>query len=445
MRESRLSVLVNGFFFLLAGVAAVWALVAVFFDSHEHNWTLVLFIVALWAVVAYWFLPRIHKVLSAMYVPNYFIGRSRTSEGIMGDPINIAFDGSADHIHRMMQAAGWTLAEPVNLSSGLKIVEATVTRKSYPTAPVSTLEVFERMQDFAYQQEIGGSPGKRHHIRFWHCPPDWPLPGGRRVGWVAAGTYDRSVGLSLFTLQVTHKIGDDIDGERDHVLDSLREVDPNLRVDWIEDFSTAYHSRNGGGDLIATDGNLAIVDLTEVPRTVPTPDLKAIESMAEAPDPTADDPRVEIEKIPRPGGVYLAVAVILAMVAAEAWRMIRIIADPKVVDSLNIPNLAPEHVFTAGIVISAALIVLLILLGLGMWFGYRGARIALVLVVGFEVVHTFLLWVARDYAIDRYSNMLSLSIAIIMLVVLTSPSVTSFALSRVEFRRQRDAYLQQLA
>ena len=104
VREPRWSVLVNGFFFLLAGVAAVWALVAIFFSSHDHNWTLIFFVIALWAVVAYWLLPRIHKVLSAMYVPNYFIGRSRTSDGIMGDPINVAFDGSADHIHRMMQA-----------------------------------------------------------------------------------------------------------------------------------------------------------------------------------------------------------------------------------------------------------------------------------------------------------------------------------------------------
>ena len=32
----------------------------------------------------------------------------------------------------------------------------------------------------------------------------------------------------------------------------------------IRDFSTGYHSRNGGGDLIETDGDLPIVDLTGV-------------------------------------------------------------------------------------------------------------------------------------------------------------------------------------
>ena len=29
----------------------------------------------------------------------------------------------------------------------------------------------------------------------------------------------------------------------------------------IRDFSTGYHSRNGGGDLIQTDGDLPILDL----------------------------------------------------------------------------------------------------------------------------------------------------------------------------------------
>ena len=53
-------------------------------------------------------------------------------------------------------------------------------------APASPLFIFGRQQDFAYQQEVDGSPGKRHHIRFWRCPPGWVLPGravcGRMAG-----------------------------------------------------------------------------------------------------------------------------------------------------------------------------------------------------------------------------------------------------------------------
>ena len=34
----------------------------------------------------------------------------------------------------------------------------------------------------------------------------------------------------------------------------------------IRDFSTGYHSRNGGGDTIQTDGDLPVIDLRGVVR-----------------------------------------------------------------------------------------------------------------------------------------------------------------------------------
>lgn len=111
---------------------------------------------------------------------------------------------------------------------------------------------------------MDGSPEKRHRVRFWRCPDGWLLPGGRRVDWLAAGTFDTSVGLSLFTLQVTHRIDADTDIERDHIVASVREADPRVVVEVLRDFSTGYHSRNGGGDSIRTDGDLPIVDVRQV-------------------------------------------------------------------------------------------------------------------------------------------------------------------------------------
>jgi LssY C-terminus len=131
------------------------------------------------------------------------------------------------------------------------------------------LHLFDRQQDFAYQQEVAGNPSKRHHVRFWRCPEGWMLPGGYPVDWLAAGTYDKSVGLSLFTLQVTHKIEENTDIERDFIVETLSAASPEIEVEVIEDFSTGYHSRNGGGDLIITDGHLPIIDVRgiEVPET----------------------------------------------------------------------------------------------------------------------------------------------------------------------------------
>src|SRR4029079_15515548 len=76
-----------------------------------------------------------------------------------------------------------------------------------------------------------------------------------------AGTYDRAVGLSLMTLQVTHRIAPDIDAELDHTVTTLLEASPAVTVDLIRHFSSGYHSRNGGGDAIVTDGDLPVVDV----------------------------------------------------------------------------------------------------------------------------------------------------------------------------------------
>jgi hypothetical protein len=90
------------------------------------------------------------------------------------------------------------------------------------------------------------------------------LPGGFQVDWLAAGTYDRSVGLSLFTGQITHKIAKDVDVERDHIVASLTAATPATELEVLANFASGYHSRNGGGDLIETDGNLPVLDLTRV-------------------------------------------------------------------------------------------------------------------------------------------------------------------------------------
>ena len=258
-REKR----IDNTFFLLAGLAAIWLAGEYFKLSFVLDFRLLLIIPA-WGVIAYLTLPRLHRILTRVYVPNYFIGRTRTSDGLLGDPVNIAFDGTAEQLHRSMTEAGWTVADPVTFRSSAKIVWSSITRASYPAAPVSPLILFDREQDLAYQQEVDGSPSRRHHIRLWRCPKDWPLPGGHRVDWVGSASYDTAVGVSFFTLQVTHRIAADIDRERDHVVSTVRSYVPESSVSMIEDFSTGYHHVNGGGDKIHTDGDLPIVDVSRV-------------------------------------------------------------------------------------------------------------------------------------------------------------------------------------
>lgn len=266
-RRGRVSVtaVLDEFFFIFAGVAAVWLAWLLLTESFQIGWWGILVAILFWGLLAYLVLPRIHRVLTTIYVPDYFIGRTRTSDGLLGDPINLALLGEEEQLHSAMRAAEWTRADPVTVRSSLRIVTSTVTRRSYDEAPVSPLFLFGRMQDFAYQQEVTGNPAKRHHVRFWRTPEGWLLPGGERVDWLAAGTFDRAVGFSLFTLQITHKIDADTDVERDHIVGTVLAHNEAARLRVLPDFSTGYHSRNGGGDSIRTDGDLPILDLRALP------------------------------------------------------------------------------------------------------------------------------------------------------------------------------------
>ena len=263
----RISVLavLDEFFFVFAGVAAIWLAWLLLTETFQIGWWGILVGVLFWGLLAYLVLPRIHRVLTTIYVPDYFIGRTRTSDGLLGDPVNLALMGDEDQLHSAMRSAGWTRADPVPLPSPLRITPSPIPRRSYHEAPVSPLFLFGRMQDFAYQQEVAGNPAKRHHVRFWRTPEGWLLPGGARVDWLAAGTFDRAVGFSLFTLQVTHKIDADTDIERDFIVKSVQDASPGVRLEILRDFSTGYHSRNGGGDTLRTDAHLPVLDLRTLP------------------------------------------------------------------------------------------------------------------------------------------------------------------------------------
>lgn len=226
-----------------------------------NGWSYLLLFIPIWVFSAYIVLPRVYRGLTKLLLPDYFIGRTRTNDGLLGDPINLAVNGSKEQIVRTMEAAGWSQAVDVTLASSLKMAYSSLRGTSYPNAPVSPLYLFSEMQDLAFEKDDHGNPRQRHHVRFWKTPPDWWLPGGYQADWLGAATFDKNIGLSLFTGQITHKIDADIDKERDYVLAALRKADPTLVIKTAEHFMTSFHGRNGGGDRIETDGALPFIQL----------------------------------------------------------------------------------------------------------------------------------------------------------------------------------------
>ncbi|OUZ05908.1 LssY C-terminal domain-containing protein, partial [Bacillus pumilus] len=217
---------IDGGFFLFAGLLVVWLGWEAVSGRPRLSVLEIVSMIVFWLLLAYVALPRLQQLLTRIYVPDYFIGRVVTDVGLLGDVVNLAADGPAEDVHAAMTRAGWTRADEVTLRSSWDIIVSAVLRRSYPSAPVSPLFLFGRQQAFAYEQEVDGNASQRHHVRFWPVPEGWVLPGGFRADWLAAATYDRAVGLSAFTLQVTHKVDEDVDIERDYVVDTVRYAEP---------------------------------------------------------------------------------------------------------------------------------------------------------------------------------------------------------------------------
>jgi hypothetical protein len=205
---------------------------------------------------------------------------TRTGTGIPGDPLNVGLVGSRDDILRAMHAAGWFPADPVTLRTSIEIVGSVVLDRAYHDAPVSPLYYQGKREQFAFEKPDGRSADRRHHVRLWRVLDKGTT--GRPV-WLGAVTFDRGVGFSHYTGQVTHHIGPDIDAERDLLMRDLREAGMVEALFQISGIGPTLFGRNGGGDPYYTDGEIDMASLvvdgvkrTEPPTTLPSPPLTAL-------------------------------------------------------------------------------------------------------------------------------------------------------------------------
>ncbi|MFF1876794.1 LssY C-terminal domain-containing protein [Leifsonia sp. NPDC058230] len=440
-RPRSVNVVVDYAFFVFGGASAVWLAWLVFTESFGWGWFLILFFVLFWVLLAYLVLPRLHRILTSIYVPDYFIGRARTSDGLLGDPINLAVLGTEAQLDEAMRTAGWTRADEVTLASSWRIISSTLRRRSYDEAPVSPLFLFGHQQDVAYQQEVKGNPAERHHVRFWRCPEGWLLPGGHRADWMAAGTFDRAVGFSLFTLQVTHKIDANTDVERDHIVSTLRDARVGVRVDVIKDFSSGYHSRNGGGDSIETDGDLPVIDVRAVP----------VDAASIAVSNQADARRTALAE-KRPVPTILGFLLMLLRVVAGGitvvltlldWRDViqselaasgRTAVDPATRSTIELVVAIVIGVLIVGLVIYLLLAVLV-------YLGSNWARIAAMSLSALFIIVTAIDYFNGGPQISLRNNVLGLPLDILVVLALSSQRARLWARRRRQRRRGIDVLL----
>ncbi len=211
-----------------------------------------------YALFAYVVMPASWRQYHRLAGSREPFGVTRTAEGIAADPLNVALVGTRGEVVEALRAAGWCPADRITIQSGLRDATSVLFHRPYASAPVSTHLLWGRPQDLAFEQIVGGSPRRRHHVRLWQATR--PLDP-RSTVWLGAATYDLRVGFSSYTGEIIHHIEPRVDAERDRLMQDLGGAGLLARMDCIAGLRAPGRDRNGSGDDYETDGRLCVAVL----------------------------------------------------------------------------------------------------------------------------------------------------------------------------------------
>ncbi len=182
---------------------------------------------------------------------------THTQSGADGDPVNLIFVGTKAQILRSFHQAGWLIPDPITPHTSEKIALASLAHRSYPTAPVSPLYLFGRVQDLAFEKPTNDVQN-RGHLRLWQTGM---LIGGHPV-WIGAASYDQGIELSGTTHLPTHHIAPAVDLERNAVGADLARTGLIKKEAYAACTPPIFYARNGGGDYYESDGDVLVINYT---------------------------------------------------------------------------------------------------------------------------------------------------------------------------------------
>lgn len=265
------------FVVLVPGVIIAYISVRDIFPYFDSRLPLALAIFVTYVLAAYILIPAtirvFRSIIPADHLPLYCI----TPDGFASDPLNIGIVGTRRQIITAMQKSGWHMADPHKGKYLVQHALSILLGRTYENAPVSSLYLFGRKQDLAFEIPTEGLTS-RHHVRFWattyndqkklsvrsiHWHHRAAHVRGDNLLWVGAASLDTGVAFIRHNMQLTHMIHPDTDQERELIVSNLREQKLIAKQETIK-LEKPYRlvNRAWRGHLL-TDGKMTIVRLKD--------------------------------------------------------------------------------------------------------------------------------------------------------------------------------------
>jgi hypothetical protein len=175
-----------------------------------------------------------------------------------GDMVNFVLIGSEKEMQDALTAADWRVADTSTPGAVARAIMMATQKQDYLAMPMSQLYLFGRIQDFGYEMaEPYAMVASRHHFRIWKSTATY---NGQPV-WAGAGTHDIGFEKDQRNGKVTHKIDPAVDGERDHIGESLQQAGQVKTMTYFTPSDPVQESRNATGGGFHSDGRVLVIFL----------------------------------------------------------------------------------------------------------------------------------------------------------------------------------------
>jgi hypothetical protein len=184
--------------------------------------------------------------------------RVTTTKHANADLINLVFLGSEGQVRSAFREAGWHNADPPSKRTWFKNLYALLNNSGYEQQPMMTFLLNNKPEDMNWQKSLN-SYGRRDHLRIWQ----WNSGETAKSVWVTTSTHDTSAVLAVKYRGFVHHIAPDIDEERATVIRDLDFAGCVKAVSYVSRPEVPTSVYNATGDVMRTDGAVAIVTLQD--------------------------------------------------------------------------------------------------------------------------------------------------------------------------------------
>lgn len=266
----------------MLGVGAMVYIVRSLWPEDDSRPAIFIALLITYCLMAYIIIPALFRLYHVIFKHDHIPLYATYGDGWASDPVNIAIIAhSRQHLRQSMHQAGWYEADKASLCNSFREGWALLFNRPYPNAPVSTLYLFNRRHDIAFQIPTNNqlSPRTRHHVRFWllRAPENDQTDRGHfdfwsgkllkwfkveKQIWIGAATEDfRPIDIRWRTGSITHGVSHESDKERDYIIATLRNYQKIRSVHTSDPGEKLRFRGQSFRTFYTTDGSIKIVRL----------------------------------------------------------------------------------------------------------------------------------------------------------------------------------------